>query len=92
MAILFLEGGAQAASDLRTDRIVVDPIQSRSFDDLAYTGRNLEPSANLTGADGRDEIVGADIAPMLHFNGSVGRNDSNGEAFTANFRLHRAFP
>ena len=43
-----LASGAQAASYLRTDGVVVDPIQNDSTGgDHAYTGANLEPGASL---------------------------------------------
>ena len=58
---LLLTSGAHAASYLRTDGVVVDPILATSGSVLPYRGRNLEPHAylryanlykvNLTNAD-----------------------------------------
>ena len=49
MAILLLASGAQAASYLKKDGSVVDPIQSVLGGNLPYTGPNLEPGAFLSG-------------------------------------------
>ena len=48
---LLLTSGAQAASYFRTNGVVVDPIQSVLGGNLAYAGANLEPLADLSGAN-----------------------------------------
>ena len=59
--------GAQAASYQQTNGTVVDPIQSVLGGDLAYGGPNLEPTADLEGADLSDaylyqaDLTGAEL-------------------------------
>ncbi|MCH7703073.1 MAG: hypothetical protein IID37_15430, partial [Planctomycetes bacterium] len=48
--LVFMASGAQAASYLEIGRTVVDPIQSIHGGNHTYSGPNLEPGANLTGA------------------------------------------
>jgi MYXO-CTERM domain-containing protein len=48
---LLLTSGAQAASYFRTNGVVVDPIQSVLGGNLAYAGANLDPLADLSGAN-----------------------------------------
>ena len=55
--------GAQAASYQMTDGTIVDPIQYRLGGNLAYTGPNLEPLADLANAHLSDAVLGyADLA------------------------------
>ena len=48
---LILTSGANAASYQMIDGTIVDPIQSILGGDLAYSGANLEPDADLSGAN-----------------------------------------
>ena len=60
-ALSLASSSAFAASYQQIDGTIIDPIQSRSDlggGDLAYFGSNLEPFANLTGAD----LFNADLA------------------------------
>ena len=48
--LLFSATAADAAWYQKTDGTIVDPIQTRYGSDLPYSGNNLEPGADLSGA------------------------------------------
>ena len=49
--LLFAATFVDAASYQKIDGTIVDPIQSVEGGDLPYSGNNLEPGADLLGAD-----------------------------------------
>ena len=61
--LLFSATAADAASYQQTYGTIVDPIQTRYGSDLSYSGNNLEPGADLTGAGLRDaDLQFADLS------------------------------
>ena len=60
--LLFAATFVDAASYQKIDGTIVDPIQSVEGGDLPYSGNNLEPGADLTGAIlWQADLIGADL-------------------------------
>jgi hypothetical protein len=85
--LIFVSGGAQAASYRQNDSAVVDPIQTTSGTDHSYSGANLQPFANLTSADLNNAnlssafLFGADFSNTILAN-AIGLDSTFGDFAT----------
>ena len=75
-AITLASSSAFAASYQQIDGTIVDPIQRRTGGSHPYSGPNLEPFANLSGADlVNAELIGANLTGADLSNAHLGGSD-----------------
>ena len=85
-ALSLASSSAFAASYQQIDGTIVDPIQSTFGGNLGYSGINLEPFANLIGADLTDAfLTNADLLnASMSFADLTGANLTGANLFNAN--------
>ena len=87
VGLVLMAGSAQAASYRQNDSAIVDPIQTTSGTDHAYSGANLQPFANLTSADLNNAnlssafLFGADFSNAILAN-AIGLDSTFGDFAT----------